>query len=185
MSRSGGREAKDRVTRVYEQHAPAVAAFVLRRSPSSDAPDIVAETFLIAWRRREILPEEPDTLPWLYGVARNVMANSRRGQRRQTRLAGKLGALSVDPVYDNSSVEKADEFSRVARAMHRLPDRDVELLRLASWEALTPTEIATVLEMAPGTVRQRLHRARARLRAELELEEQPTNLADAREEARR
>lgn len=168
---ASGREAKDRVTRVYEQHAPAVAAYVLRRSPVSDAPDVVAETFLVAWRRRDVMPPEPDTLPWLYGVARNVLANQRRGHRRRSRLSDKLTSLFIEHDVDPPSIDQAEEFSRVARAMRELSEDDAEVLRLASWEALTPSEIATVLELAPGSARQRLHRARRRLRAQLDLDD--------------
>lgn len=160
--------AKERVTRMYELHAPAVAAYVLRRSPAADAADAVAETFLVAWRRRNTVPEEPDTLPWLYGVARFVLANQRRGDRRRSHLAEKLAGQFVEHDISSGGIEGREELSRVAIAMKTLSADDVEVLRLASWEGLSPTEIAGVLGLAPGTARQRLRRARLRLRVELE-----------------
>lgn len=160
--------AKEQVTRMYEMHAPAVAAYVLRRSSATDAADAVAETFLVAWRRRDAVPEEPETLPWLYGVARHVLANQRRGDRRRSLLADKLAGQFVEFDLSSGGLESREELSRVAVAMKALPEDDVEVLRLASWEGLSPSEIASVLELTPGTARQRLRRARLRLRAELE-----------------
>ncbi|MEM7271738.1 MAG: RNA polymerase sigma factor [Actinomycetota bacterium] len=174
MAVSGERQAEERLTRIYRQHAPAVAAYVLRRTTAADGPDAVAETFLVAWRRRDVVPAEPETLPWLYGVARNVLANQHRGRRRRTQLADRLATLFVHHEVDPPSVEEAEAFSRVARALRRLPADDAEVLRLASWEALTPAQIATVLDVPPGTARQRLHRARRRLRAELERQDDRT-----------
>lgn len=167
MGGGGRRRAEDELTLIYQRHAAAVAAYVLRRTDASDAPDVVAEAFLVAWRRRDIVPDEPETLPWLYGVARNVLANQRRGQRRRSQLAERLATMLVDHAVDPPSVEETEEFSRVARALRNLPADDAEVLRLASWEALSPAEIATVLDLPPGTARQRLHRARRRLRATL------------------
>lgn len=186
MSWSRKGDPKDRVTRAYELHAPAVAAYVVRRAAPGAAPDAVAETFLVAWRRRDILPLEPDTLPWLYGVARNVLANQRRSEKRRTQLADRLAATLVHYEVDPPSFDEAEEFSRVAKVLNRLSPEDAEILRLASWEALSPSEIATVLDLSPGTARQRLHRARRRLRAQLDREDAATErlLMKVREEAR-
>ena len=78
------------VTRVYERYAADIAAYALRRSAAADAADVVADTFLVAWRRRGDIPAEPKTLPWLYGVARRVLANQRRSRNRRTRLHDRL-----------------------------------------------------------------------------------------------
>lgn len=159
--------ARARVGDAYERHASHVAAYALRRASSSDAADIVAETFLVAWRRHEAMPPEPDTLPWLYGVARRVLANQRRSTRRRGRLRDRLEAEFVPRQVDQPPLEKVDEFRRVARALHQLSDDDAELLRLVTWEGLTPAQIATTLDIIPGTARQRISRARQRLRAQL------------------
>lgn len=161
-------EAEERVALIYERYASNVAAYAVRRSSSrSDAADAVAETFLVAWRRRDKVPEEPNTLPWLYGVTRRVLANQRRTDHRRGRLRARL--VTEFATYDvgPSPFEEGEEFRRVASALRQLSDDDAELLRLTAWEALTPTEIATVFGIAPGTARQRISRARQRLRKQL------------------
>lgn len=165
-SRDDG-EAKERVADIYERYAPSIAAYALRRSSTSDAADVTAETFLVAWRRRDVVPEEPNTLPWLYGVARRVLANQRRTHRRRGRLRDRLEAEFVRHEVDQPPLEEIEEFRRVARALQELSEDDAELLRLVTWEGLTPTEIATMLGIVPGTARQRVSRARQRLRKQL------------------
>lgn len=159
--------AEDRVAAIYEQYAPSVAAYALRRSTRCDAADAVAETFLVVWRRRDVVPDEPQTLPWLYGVARRVLANQRRSQRRRGRLRDRLAAEFAADAIVMPQIDEIGELRRVTDALDRLSADDAELLRLTAWEALTPSEIATVLDIAPGTARQRISRARQRLRMQL------------------
>ena len=142
---------------------------------ASDAADVVAETFLVVWRRNEVVPDGPDTLPWLYGVARRVLANQRRTHRRRGRLRDRLVNEFERVDLDPTAIEELEEFRRVAAALRRLSDDDAELLRLTAWEGLSPTEIATATGLAPGTVRQRLRRARQRLRKLLADEEAKGN----------
>lgn len=168
MTNRSATDAHERVADIYERYAPQIAAYALRRSSGADAADTVAETFLVAWRRRDAVPEEPDTLPWLYGVARRVLANQRRSHRRRGRLSDRLAAEFVTHESDPPRLENAEEFSRVANALGRLSTDDAELLRLMAWEALTPAEIATTMGIAPGTARQRISRARQRLRKQLD-----------------
>ncbi|MEM9133131.1 MAG: sigma-70 family RNA polymerase sigma factor [Actinomycetota bacterium] len=185
MTIGGGDGDVDRLTEVYEAHASAVAAYVLRRAPAADAPDAVAETFMVAWRRRDVLPPEPDTLPWLYGVARRVVANQRRSDRRRSELSDRLRAGFVGHGIDPPSLDEIEDLHRVARAMKALSDDDAEILRLASWEELRPAEIATALGIGTGAVRQRLHRARRRLRDKLDEDEStPFHFTTRREERR-
>src|SRR5262249_27147731 len=85
--------AGTRLTRLYADHGRDVLAYALRRSASpEDAADAVAETFLVAWRRLADLPVGDEAPLWLYGVARRVLANQRRGERRRVRLAEQLRA---------------------------------------------------------------------------------------------
>jgi RNA polymerase sigma factor (sigma-70 family) len=122
----------------------------------------VAETFLTAWRRLGDVPAEPR--PWLLGVARRVLANQRRGARRRVGLAERLcHELAAQPLTPPSDADLA-----VRRALSRLSDEDREVLLLSGWEGLTPGEIATVIGVRAVTVRSRLHRARRRLRVELD-----------------
>ncbi|MDJ0770360.1 MAG: sigma-70 family RNA polymerase sigma factor [Ilumatobacter sp.] len=155
------------VTHAYERHAGAIAAYALRRAAPADAADVVADTFLVAWRRHVEIPDEPDTLPWLYGVARRVLANQRRSRDRRTRLHDRLRTEFIEFDTRVDRVEDTERFQRVASALACLSDDDAELLRLTAWEGLTPTEIATAIGLEPSAVRQRLRRARQRLRHRL------------------
>lgn len=158
----------DRMTRLYQQHAGSITAYALRRAGGADAADVVADTFMVAWRRYDEIPDEPNTLPWLYGVARRVLANQRRSTRRRGRLHERLRDEFVEHEATSDRSIATDSFQCVATALTRLSDDDAELLRLTAWEGLSPTEIATVLEVDAGAVRQRLRRARTRLRGQLD-----------------
>lgn len=156
------------IAHLYAQYENQISAYAHRRSPEADASDVVAETFLTAWRKRDDIPAEPKTLPWLYGVCRRVLANQRRSERRRHRLFDRLAqepSSCESPVH---LVEVAASFGDVASAVNALPENDAELLRLTAWEGLGPSEIADSLGIEPTAARQRLFRARQRLNAEIE-----------------
>lgn len=158
---SSGRE--DDFRRLYAAHFDAVLGFALRRTDRpEDAADVTADTFLVVWRRLAHVPTGEETRPWLYGVARRVLANHRRGDRRRSSLGDRLRRELATAVPDTSDdvVQRAD----VTAAMRRLSARDQEVLELHLWEGLEPREIAEVLGLASVVVRPRLSRARARLR---------------------
>jgi RNA polymerase sigma factor (sigma-70 family) len=155
------------ITSLYERYAGHIAAYALRRTTRADAADVVADTFLVVWRRHREVPHEPDTLPWLYGVARRVLANQRRSGERRGKLHERLQSQFVEYDDDARHIEDTERFRRVATALSKLSDDDAELLRLTTWEALSATEIALTLQLDPSAVRQRLHRARQRLRRQL------------------
>ena len=136
-----------------------------RAGSASDAQDAVAEVFLTAWRRLDELPEGDATRVWLYATARRVMANQRRSSRRRVALHERL-ALEAASAPQESSPDRAEAL--VHEALRRLNPRDREVLLLAEWEGLTPTQIATVLGSPAVTARGRLHRARRRFRAVFE-----------------
>ena len=169
---------RERFRAVYRDNRPAVLGYALRRvATPADAADIVAETFLVAWRRLDDVPSGPLARPWLFGVARRVLANQRRGAVRRRSLVTRMrGVLDqhvqlddTDDTGDRGDTPGAGPAVRAVRnAVERLPESDRELLRLTSWEGLSPTELATALSIPPATVRVRLHRARRRLRALLE-----------------
>ena len=126
----------------------------------SDAADVAADVFVVAWRRLDEVPDGTERL-WLFGVARRVLANQRRGQVRRNRLADRLrDELATLP----RTTWHDETHAAVQEAMLRLPDGDRELLQLAAWEGLTPAEIAILEGLPPATVRSRLLRARGRLR---------------------
>ena len=153
------RTPEERFTALFDAtHRPLLAYAVRRVADPADAADVVAETFLVAWRRLDEVPSGDHARPWLFGVARRVLANLYRGERRRHALADRLrGGLSELAPPDSG------ELSAVEIALGKLGDDDRELLRLVAWEDLARDEIAIVLGISRATVRVRLHRARQRL----------------------
>jgi RNA polymerase sigma-70 factor, ECF subfamily len=157
----------DRFSRLFADAERELLAYVLRRvERSEDAADVVAETFLVAWRRLDSVPAGDEARLWLYGVARRQLANQRRGQLRRSRLADRLRAELPVTVAGAAGPED-HRIAAVRAALARLDEEDREILRLSSWEGLKPAEIAAVVGVPGVTVRSRLHRARKRLRSEL------------------
>ena len=148
---------------LFAAHQRAVLAYAMRRSETpADAEDAAAETFAIAWRKLSVIPHEP--LPWLYAVARRVLANQRRGNGRRERLAGLLRVDDVPtPVRAGEDLD-----GPVFEALASLSPADQEVLRLVAWEELGNQQIAQVLGVSVNAVAIRLHRARARFAAALE-----------------
>jgi RNA polymerase sigma-70 factor (ECF subfamily) len=149
-----------RFNRLHEEHFEAVRRYVWRRDPAL-ADDVVAETFLVAWRRLEELPE--DARPWLIGVARNIRLNARRSTRRQQALAVRLTEVGPEPAAPESSRER----DAVRAALERLSPADQEVLLLSVWDDLDRTAIAAVFGCTKANVSLRLHRARRRFTAAL------------------
>jgi RNA polymerase sigma-70 factor (ECF subfamily) len=149
---------------LYALHAGAVRGYAMRRCDPETADDIVADVFLVAWRRRAELPEE--ALPWLLGIARRVLANHARGQSRRVRLQDRLAAQPAAAAAPTHAEDKAS--ARLDVALARLSERDRELLLLMAWEGLELRQAAEVLGVRPNTLAVRFHRARRRLSAALE-----------------
>ncbi len=142
---------------LFAAHHAQVLAYLLRRTGSSgDADDLVAETFLTAWRRLGTVPQGAE-LPWLYAVARRILANHWR--REQTRVA-LVERLRETPVTGGGTDPEAAAMT--AAAWQELPERDREVLALIAWEGLEADEVAVVLGCSRNAVRIRLHRARRR-----------------------
>jgi RNA polymerase sigma factor (sigma-70 family) len=162
---SHGTDAR-RFRLLFDQQRRAVLGYVLRRvDDPEDAADAVAETFLVAWRRLDDVPRGDGARPWLLGVARRVLANQRRGARRHTGLADRLGRELAAQVPAAAGPSETDLLVR--RALESLSDDDREILLLAGWEGLSPAEIAVAAGLSGVAARSRLHRARRRFRAEL------------------
>ena len=157
--------ADDDFSVVFERHYRDVELFLLRRAPDVQVSDLVAEVFLVAWRRWDAAPQER-VLPWLYGVARHVMANEIRGRRRYRRLTERVAAHSALPIEADHAEEISDR-AAVAAAFDRLGEADREVLRLVVWERLRGSECAQVLGCSTAAFAWRLARARRRLRAAL------------------
>jgi RNA polymerase sigma-70 factor, ECF subfamily len=148
-----------------EAHTAAVTAYALRRVPHQDAADVVAETFLIAWRRLDEIDDERSALPWLYAVARRVLLSQQRATGRQQAIAKRLAAeeRSGGPQTEGAPIGSR----RLLEALAELTEKDREVLMLAAWEELSSSEAARVLDCSATAFRIRLHRARRRLRERL------------------
>ena len=147
---------EERFTRLYDAHYSDVRAYAWRRGPDT-ADDVVAETFTIAWQRLDSLPAEP--LPWLIGVARNVLLNLQRGERRRREREVRCAETDVAPSFA-SAIEAG---ASLGVALQGLPERDREILLLAAWERLDRAALAAALGCSKATAAVRLFRARKRL----------------------
>ena len=146
----------DRFRQLFEPHFADIAAYAVRRLPPDDAADLVADVFLVAWRRLSVVPEGDEARLWLYGVARRTLGNQRRSSRRHDRL---ISVLAVAPPPTPAAAEPW-----LARdVLGRLRPDEREVLLLAAWEGLSPAELATVLGCTANAATIRLHRSRRRL----------------------
>jgi RNA polymerase sigma factor (sigma-70 family) len=140
-----------------------ILAYALRREPNqSAAEDVVAETFLVAWRRIGDVPGGDAALPWLFGVARRVLANARRTDARRDRLLARLRQgpmVELTEAVDDTPLA-SDVQAQILGALGRLRPGDAELLQLAVWEQLSHAQMSVVLECSVNAVGIRLHRAR-------------------------
>jgi RNA polymerase sigma-70 factor, ECF subfamily len=149
------RSRTDRFEELARESLEPLRRYLARRTDAETAADVLGDTLLVAWRRFDDVPSEP--LPWLYGVARNCLANEERGVRRRARLGARLAAQPVETPSGTDATE-------LHEALGRLTDIERELIRLWAWEQLAPAEIATVVGMTPNAVSIRLTRARQHLR---------------------
>jgi RNA polymerase sigma factor (sigma-70 family) len=160
---------------LYQRHANAVYRFCFWRTADAGlAEELSAAVFLEAWRRRGRTPlTQPSVLPWLLGVAVNLLRNQRRAARRRRAALDRLPPLppQPDPADEVAARVDAERAMRaVRRAVDRLPRREQEVLELCVWAGLDQRQAAQLLGIAPGTVGSRLSRARAHLRRVLDLE---------------
>jgi RNA polymerase sigma-70 factor (ECF subfamily) len=147
-----------RFERLYVAHAGAVRTYVRRRFKAHAADDVVADVFLVAWRRLGEVPDDP--LPWLLGVARRVLANRRRSAVRDAALRGRI-QLERDSA--EGWPRGSDDLSEtVMAALERLGEPDREALLLVAWEGLTPGQAAAALGVRANTFSARLSRAKRR-----------------------
>jgi RNA polymerase sigma factor (sigma-70 family) len=149
---------------LFRTHVAAVHAYALRRSDPATADDVVADTFLVCWRRFDRVPDDP--LPWLYAVARRCLANRLRAGRRERARAVSESPLALDPTAD--AYEQRSDARDVLAALAQLPSKEREALQLCAWEGLAPKDAARAAGCSAAAFRVRLHRGRRRLAAALE-----------------
>ncbi|MEN8115172.1 MAG: sigma-70 family RNA polymerase sigma factor, partial [Actinomycetota bacterium] len=156
-----------------------VHAYLRRRTDRETALDVLAETFMVVWRRIDAVPIGDAARPWIYGVARKTLANQRRSQRRSQALHERLAEQgSISPSDPATVVVRNAEAWEVIDAMDRLRDDDREVLRLAAWEDLPHPEIAEIFGCSAHAVDQRLLRAKKRLERELQRSRRRQRRAD-------
>ncbi|MFI0479158.1 RNA polymerase sigma factor [Actinomadura sp. 9N215] len=163
-------DRRRRFEEIYTANRARILGYALRRTADpQDAADVLAETFLTAWRRLDDVPPGAQARLWLYGVARRTLANHHRGERRRSALAADLGSRLRAELADlPDPAGPASDLADVAAAFRSLPEPDRELLSLVGWEGLDHGEIAAVLGCSRNAVRIRLHRARRRFARALE-----------------
>jgi RNA polymerase sigma factor (sigma-70 family) len=153
---------------LFERHARAVYNYLFRRTADwALAEDLTSVVFLEAWRRRtNVRLERELALPWLLGVATNVLRNKRRTQRRNRAALKRLPREHAHDFADEANGRLDDErqMQTVLRAIAELPRREQDVLALCAWAELSYEEAAVALGVPVGTVRSRLSRARARIR---------------------
>ena len=154
---------QERFEAIFAAHYGDVHRYALRRAEPPLAEEIVSETFLVAWRRLERVPEEP--LPWLYATAGHVLANRRREAQRHARRAGAAAAQPAQTARDPA--ERFAERDAALRAFAALSEPDREALRLVAWERLSLADAARAAGVTRPAFAMRVHRARRRLAVHL------------------
>lgn len=153
-----------RLTSALTEAAPDLLGYFQRRVGPDDAPDLLGETMVSAWKRVADLPGETERARmWLFGIARNVLLNHRRGERRRWALADRIRGYSSH----DAAAPAADDGAEVRDAIQRL-DADLgELVRLIHWDRMTLVQAAELLGIPDSTARTRYARAKELLRASL------------------
>ena len=154
--------------RLYDEYAPALQRYLVRRIGPETADDLVAETFLAAMTGYANYDPTQPIRPWLYGIATNKLRRHLRQERRRYQATARLAAR--DQPADNHDAAVADRVDADARvqslaaALAKLSGPDLDVLLLTSWAGLDSVEVAEALDIPVGTVRSRLHRVRKSLR---------------------
>ncbi|WP_020580390.1 RNA polymerase sigma factor [Actinopolymorpha alba] len=156
---------------VFRRHAPEIQRYVTRRLGADPAEDVVADTFLAAFRQRERYDlSRSSARPWLYGIATNLIARHKRIEVHQLRVLERTGTDPVSDPFTERSDERLSARSvrqRLAAALASLPAGHRDALLLVAWGGLSYQEAAQALGVRIGTVRSRVNRARNKMRKEL------------------
>lgn len=162
------RHEPDAFAAIFDRHAPHIRRYLARRLDAQVADDLVAETFLAAFDKRQRYDRDrPDARPWLYGIATNLVAQHRRQEARRYQRGHADGAA-----HDHADRVAAEVTAHAVRsllvdALGGLSAEDRDVLLLVAWEQLSYEEVAAALAIPVGTVRSRLHRARRKVREAL------------------
>jgi RNA polymerase sigma factor (sigma-70 family) len=150
----------------YTARYPEIAGYVRRRVPAQEADDVTAKVFTVAWRRFDRVPSPPEDRPWLFGVARNCVAEQHRSEQRRLRLHARLSQDAVigRPVPAPAGAGDGDPGEAVRAALDALRPADREALQLVLWEELSHAEAAAVLGCSVNAFELRYRRARRAVR---------------------
>jgi RNA polymerase sigma factor (sigma-70 family) len=169
---SGDDDRRTRFEALFAAHHAAVRSYVVRRAGGGiGVDDAVADTFLVAWRRLDEVPEP--ARPWLLGVARRALADQRRGLRRRRSLSRRLVLTSRARVEWEPPAQVSAE---LVAALQVLTEHEREALMLVAWDGVTPAQGAVVAGCSAAAFRVRLHRARRRVAAQLGIERATTDV---------
>lgn len=156
---------------LFDRHGPYIHRYLQRRLGPDVADDLLAETFMAAFRRRGSYDgTRPNARPWLYGIAAKVISEHRRAELRRLRLQAAIRPEPGVPGHDEDVSNRVSAQAvrrQLVEAIAGLSGRDREVLLLIAWEELSYAEVATALDIPVGTVRSRLYRTRQQLRAAL------------------
>ncbi len=152
----------------YRLLAPQIRGYVRRQLPPDQVDDVVAETFVVVWRRWSDVPAAPAELrPWVFGVARNKILHAHEQRGRAIASLVRVAAQEHTRTGDRDPADVLASDDRTRRLLALLPPAEAEAMALTVWAALTPTEAAQVLGCSLTALTSRLARARARLAAAL------------------
>jgi RNA polymerase sigma-70 factor (ECF subfamily) len=146
---------------MFADLSPRVFAYARRHSDAAMAQDVVSETFLVAWRRRSDVPDEP--LPWLLVVARNLISNKRRGELRRDQLTETVARLAQVAGPGTGADHEVVERDVMLAALAELTELEREAVLLVAWDGLPNRDAARVAGCSTRAFEVRLSRARARL----------------------
>lgn len=161
---------RDWFTDLYEDTSNDLLAFLMRRcSTSEDAADHLAETYRIAWEKRDRVPDGQDARPWLFGVARNVMRVDARRRERHAATSHELA-----DALRTADQTNAVSHTTAAAFLGELSELDQEIITMLAWDELAPREVAIILGLSANVVRVRAHRARQQLRTRIAASQTPS-----------
>ncbi|GIL26086.1 RNA polymerase sigma factor [Actinocatenispora comari] len=171
---AGLRDDPAQFAAVYDRYFPVIYRYVAGRLGPQHADDVAAETFLVAYAKRDRFdPARGALRPWLFGIATNVVRQHRRVEARRYRLLARMPAEIAVESPEDRAVDRAAAGRlrpRLARALRSLPARDRDVLLLVTLGQLSYDEVGESLGIPPGTAGSRLNRARTKLRTALDQE---------------
>jgi RNA polymerase sigma-70 factor, ECF subfamily len=159
---------------LFERYGKVIYAYCFRRTADADrAADLMSITFFEAWRRRNVQLDGGKVLPWLFGVAINVLRTERRNRRRYQAALDRLPAPLDEHDFAQAATDRLDAEQRMREALQvvsRLPGGERDVFVLVAWQGLSPEDAGYALGISAGAVRTRLSRARKRLALQTETE---------------